>query len=388
MKQADDDLTIDLYAAPRSAQQPDHFADVSNMVDTNPDADIEEIVRPFRSVSELEAAKETLPAIPENPNVRLAHISENMLSLAVDLGIDASVSTSDMAMEAAHDMVSSATLLIRSGVRLIIAKEKCQHGEFEDHCNRVGIDRFRASEAMRYAQFASTLEPKERDKYLMLPKKSALLLANAEPALVEFLLEDGNEDLAKRLRKKSQLKELALELADTEHALEKSEKEVDSLYKEVKRLKEAHETAAAGSEYPADVVKLRKESSVLADEAIAALSSIQFHAEKFHHSLSISDPSAGRRNLYAAMYPAIASVASVINSASRLFTDLCGQYDLDPADIAGRVSIPMTQAELDVIDAARDMMLKRKMARSESRMGAYLEEGQLTRGRGRPRKGE
>lgn len=321
----------------------------------------------------------------ENANPRLAGISEKMISLAIDLGVDSSISAQDMVGDAAHDMANAATLLIRSGVKLILAKQQCQHGEFESITKSRGIPSQRVSEAMRYAEFAATLDTKEREKYLLLPKKSALLLANAEPALVEFLLEDGNEEIAKRLRKRSELRELALELSETTHALEKSERENEALYKEIRALKEASDVAVAGSQYPAVVVQLRKEAAVLADEAIAALSSIRHHAESFE-VMATGNPEKDERNFNAALYPALANVASVMLAAGNLFNDLLSQYGLLATDIAGNVNYSLSDAELTVIDAARDTMLNRKKGKAAARQGAYIEGGDMTRGRGRPAK--
>ena len=293
-----------------------------------------------------------------------------------------------MIKEAAHDMANAATLLVRSGVKLSIAKDQCQHGEFEPILKALGISSQRASEAMRYSEFAAQLESKEREKYLLLPKKSALLLANAEPALVEFLLEDGNEELARKLRKRSELVELARELTETEDALGKTAKENEALHKELKALKEAQYATVAGSEYPASVIQLRKEAAVLADEAIASLSSIRYHASNFDYLGITGCADQDERNMHAAMFPCLNNIASIISTATALLNDLCDSYGINPADIAGRTHAPLNESELAVIEAARDVMLARKKGKAAARQGDYSKNGDLTRDRGRPRKGE
>lgn len=373
MKQQDDNLTIDLYAAPRR----------------NTGTDIQIALEHHKpTTSNNVAISENMPTLAvtdENPNARLARISENTLSLAIDLGVDASVATLDMIKEAAHDLANAATLLVRTGVRLAIAKANCAHGEFEQYCSQVGIAPRRAQEAMSYADLAARLEPKERERYLLLPKKSALLLANAEPALVEFLLEDGNEEIAKRLRKKSELTELARELTETTDALNRHAKENEALHKELRALKEAQLGAIAGSEYPMQVVQLRKESAVLADDAIAALSSIRQHAETFE-TFCMLGTAQDERNLHAAMWPTLNNVASVLKAADDLLRDLCLQYGMEPSDIAGRSNYALPSQELAIIDAARQTMLARKNGKAAARHGNYIKDGDLTRGRGRPSK--
>ena len=320
----------------------------------------------------------------ENSNVRQSHISEDLTSLAIDLGVDISLPVKDMIHDAGRDMANAATLLVRSGVKLIAAKSQCQHGEFEPLCESIGISRFRAAEAMRYASFASRLPTKERDKYLVLPKKSALLLANAEPEVIRFLLEDENLELTRKVRNRAELTELARALTDAEDERKRYQSENEALHKEIKALRQAQDVQIAGSEYPAVVVQLRKESSVLADEAIAALASIRTHVESFEYLGGDSDTA--ERNLHAALFPALNNIASVFKAADDLLRDACYQFGLDPLDIAGRSNVTLPAAELAIIEAARDTMLARKAGKAVARQSQYADQGDLTRGRGRPRK--
>ena len=363
-EQQHDDFKIDLYADER-----------------HPESSLRNALSAFQ---QQQLAPEAVIEDDKNSNPRQSGISENLAGLAQDLGVNASLSPSDIMLEAAHDMANAATLLVRSGVKLLIAKQQCAHGEFEALCKSLGIGSQRASEAMRYANFAAQLPTKERDKYLVLPKKSALLLANAEPEVISFLLEDENLELTRKVRNRAELTELARALTESEDERKRYQSENEALHKEMKALRQAQEAQIAGSEYPAVVVQLRKESSVLADEAIAALSSIRTHVESFEYFAGDADTA--ERNLHAAMFPALNNVASVFKAANDLINDICYQFGLNPADIVGRSNVALPAEELAIIEAARDTMLARKAGKAAARHSQYADNGDLTRGRGRPRK--
>lgn len=313
-------------------------------------------------------------------------LEEGTKNLAVELGINLSDSVHDLIHDAAIDMGKAATILVRSGLRLIAAKEKCEHGAFESHCESIGIPRQRAAEAMRYATFAAQLPANQRSKYLMLPRKSAFLLGNADPEVVEFLLDDEHIDQTRKLRTKTELSELARALTETEDALERHRKENAQLHEENRRLREAQEAHIAGSEYPLHVVKLRKESSVLTDEAIACISSIDSLAAEFMRHTATDDSSAADRNFDAGMMPALANLASIARSANALLIQLTQEMQLELDDITGG-AVRFSASELEVIAAAREAMLARKDGKAANREGQYAADGQLRRGRGRPKKG-
>lgn len=326
-----------------------------------------------------------LVPVEENSNTRQARISDSIITLAADLGVNVSIPARDMIAEAAHDMANSYTLLVRTGVRLALAKAECQHGEFESYCNAVGISPRRAQEAMSYADISARLDTKERERYLMLPRKSALLLANIEPALVELLLEDENLELTKRLRKRSELSDLARALTEAENELEQTKAKNEALAEEVLRLKEAQEAHVAGSEYPLHVVVLRKESSILTDEAIACLTSIRSFAEEFGWKNEGAPHSQQVRNVDAGIAPAMAGVASILRLATTLLADMERQSGISAADLVGRMA-RYRQDELILIESARDTMLSRKEGKSLLRQSQYAANGETKRGRGRPKK--
>ena len=389
-EQQHDDFKIDLYADERHPESSLRNAlSAFRQQQLAPEAVIEDapitLERTLTKVGHMSDTPTDLVIVDdENSNVRHVGHLEKETDLAKELGVDLSQSGADLVQEAASNMSKAITLLVRAGLELIAAKEKCPHGEFEDYCNSFGISRQRASEAMNYARFAAQLPTKERDKYLVLPKKSALLLANAEPEVISFLLEDENLELTRKVRNRAELTELARALTESEDERKRYQSENEALHKEMKALRQAQEAQIAGSEYPAVVVQLRKESSVLADEAIAALSSIRTHVESFEYFAG--DAEQAERNLHAAMFPALNNVASVFKAANDLINDICYQFGLNPADIVGRSNAALPAEELAIIEAARDTMLARKAGKAAARHSQYADNGDLTRGRGRPRK--
>jgi len=305
------------------------------------------------------------------------------LDLAEELGVDLSQSPQDLVHSAALNMNRAATLIVKAGLELRSAKDRCERGQFEAFCKSTGVSSQRASEAMRYAKYASQIPADQRHRYLMLPKKSALLLGNADPEVIEFLLEDDQLAMTKRIRTKTQLSELARELVDTEDALDRHAKENEALHSEIKSLRDQQEAAVSGSEYPASVVMLRKESSVLADEAIAALSSIRTNAERYAADRIGFSDEARKRNHIAAVHPMLANIAVVMKEAQNLFMELTQYHDVRAEDIATFSNIPFSEHELTLIESARQNMLARKKGITATRQSLYAEKGQLKRKKGR-----
>lgn len=310
---------------------------------------------------------------------------ERDYDLALSLGINPQDEAMDLVHDAALNMGRAATLLVRSGLALMAAKAKAEHGVFEQYCADVGIPPQRAREAMTYARFAAQLPDNQRSRYLMLPKKSAFLLGNADPEVIELLLDDENISKTSKLRTRTELSELARALTETEDELETTKAKNEALQEEILRLKEAQEAHVAGSEYPLHVVVLRKEASILADEAIACLSSIRSFTDEFVWKNETAPHSQQARNLDAGIVPAMAGVASILQAATQLLTDMEQQTGVNASELIGRIT-RFNEAELILIESARDTMLSRKEGKSLLRQSQYAANGETKRGRGRPKK--
>lgn len=310
---------------------------------------------------------------------------ERDYDLALSLGINPQDEAMDLVHDAALNMGRAATLLVRSGLALMAAKAKTEHGAFEQYCADVGIPQQRASEAMTYARFAAQLPDNQRSRYLMLPKKSAFLLGNADPEVIELLLDDENISKTSKLRTRTELSELARALTETEDELETTKAQNEALEEELLRLRQANEAKVAGSEYPLHVVTLRKESSILADEANACLSSIRTHVEEFLLKAEEDHSSAAERNFDAGLMPALANLVSILRSGMSLLNHIEASTGVSASDTPA-LTTRFSPAELELIEAAREDMLARKEGKSLARQSQYAANGELKRNRGRPKK--
>lgn len=333
---------------------------------------------------------ELIPA-EENSNRRhgadliTSDFNERDYDLALSLGINPQDEAMDLVHDAALNMGRAATLLVKAGLSLMAAKAKTEHGAFEQYCTDVGIPPRRAREAMSYAQFTAQLPDNQRSRYLMLPKKSAFLLGNADPEVIELLLDDEHISKTSKLRTRTELSELARALTEAEDELETTKAQNEALEEELLRLRQANEAKVAGSEYPLHVVTLRKESSILADEANACLSSIRTHVEEFLLKANEDHSHAAERNFDAGLMPALANLVSILRSGMSLLNYIETSTGITASDTPA-LTTRFSPAELELIEAAREDMLARKEGKSLMRQSQYAANGELKRNRGRPKK--
>ena len=323
-----------------------------------------------------------LPAVQE-ANVRHGvHLDSNK-ELAATLEVTLAKPNNELVNDAAVCMSQSITLMVTSGVMLEEVKQRSEHGEFNALCESMGISRIRASEAMRYARFAAMVDKDALPNLLMLPKKAALTLANADPEMIELMLSDDHISKAKKIRNKTQLSELARALTETEDDVEKLTTENEALTRELKAVKEREQAHIGGSEYHPDIVKLRKESAILSDQAIAGVSSIRSHLIR---AMELEETRDEFGKQYAgAIFPAMAHMATAIKVWTDTFIEMKETYGVDIADIAGNLNT-MEEAELKVIETATLNMLAAEQGSAMGRVEAMIANGQMKRGRGRPAK--
>lgn len=334
-----------------------------------------------RSDGHLEEVK-TLPGT-QDANVRHGvHLDSNN-KLAAILEVTLAKSNNELMNDAAVCMSQSITLMVTSGVMLEEVKQRCAHGEFNGLCESMGISRIRASEAMRYARFAAQVDKDALPNLLMLPKKAALTLANADPEMIELMLSDDHIGKAQKVRNKTQLSELARALTESEDEVTKLSKEKEALERELRAVTEREKAHIGGSEYHPEVVKLRKESAILADQAIAGASSIRSHLISVMNLEETRDEFS--KQYAAAIYPALAHMATTIKAWTDTFIELKSTYGINIEDIAGNLN-SMEEAELKVIEVATLRMLAAEQGSAIGRVEAMIANGQMKRGRGRPAK--
>ena len=322
----------------------------------------------------------------DDSNVRQAHISSNEMitELASDFHVDTDESAKKLIADGVEDLNKSKFILIRSGIRLRLAKDKCSHGEFGKICGEFGINRYRASEAMRYAEHLSLIPKKQRESFLSLPKKSALLIGSSDPAVIEFLLDDENHQKAKLLKNKTQLAELVEDLNSAHQINEKLNTETITLQEKVDALQDQLEMGVAGSDLPPWCALFRKEVPVLAEEANADLLSIETLSTNY---LMMIDMAGDKKEMYhnAAVIPAVAHVASIARNALSLFSRMCEAHSVKSDEIAV-FTVPMEADELEAINLSIAKMLRKRTARAIEREDSYRRDKSIKFSPGRPAK--
>jgi hypothetical protein len=137
----------------------------------------------------------------------------------------------------------AARQLMEAGLLLSSVKADVPHDEFMAMLDERGMHFQRAYELMRGAAFVARLPADQRDEVLTLPKTKVLALANASPAVVEAMLEDGEADLnligVRELR--ARLRELEANLADTTVQRDTAEAEAEGLKKKLSKAPKARE---------------------------------------------------------------------------------------------------------------------------------------------------
>jgi hypothetical protein len=178
----------------------------------------------------------------------------------------------DLTSRAADDLLASAVekanrsaqLIVEVGLELMAAKAQCEHGQWAERLESIGMESQRASEFMRYAQFAGRLSPKERERVIGLPKKKVLALAGADPEVVADLIEHDEKFEATT----------ALNVSDMRKRIKRLEKdklklqgERDAFRDRANALQTQNYGAESSYPYPDFVAVARRESNKLTDKA-------------------------------------------------------------------------------------------------------------------------
>ena len=116
-------------------------------------------------------------------------------SLSAEIGVSIQGTRSDLADAAADHAGRSRQHMLAAGVLLIALKRGCSHGDFGALLEERGFEVRAAQRAMQYAAFIASLDDEARAKLIRVPVKKVLALANADPEVIEVVLEEGGADL-------------------------------------------------------------------------------------------------------------------------------------------------------------------------------------------------
>lgn len=210
----------------------------------------------------------------------------DIAEFAVRLGVELSGTVDERADSAAQHMSSSQRHMLASGLLLMSIKADCDHGRFTALLKARGFEERPAQRAMQYAQFILERPADEREKLIGLPKTKVLLLASADPEVVEAMLEDGTG----RIDALS-VRALQQELADAKAALVDTAVERDTAQAEALAAKKQLEARPDREDgVPLAIAALRAEFMELYKKAELSLSSFDQVGRALKHTVGADDP--------------------------------------------------------------------------------------------------
>ena len=166
----------------------------------------------------------------------------------------------------------AARLAVESGYLLLSVKAELAHGEFEAAIAETGLSSQRASELMRMAKFTTSLPEAQRADMLSMPKSKVLLLASADPSVIEDLLndeEDGDLDALSVRELRQRIRDLQANNTDLSTQIDTAEAERDSAVKRLNKRSQRDDDAGV----PVVMADLRAEIAALVKKAELAIDS-------------------------------------------------------------------------------------------------------------------
>jgi hypothetical protein len=191
---------------------------------------------------------------------------------AAQLSVDMAGTVADRADSAVLYMNRSHRNLLAAGLLLCTIKEETEHGAFSSLLAERGFEMRAAQRAMQYAKFMLDRQAEERAALMELPKTKVLLLANADPEVMDALLDDGadavGEMTVRELRAK--LRELQAQASNVENKKDWYEATIAGLEKKLAKTPVERQDAV-----PVAVADLRAEFVACVAKAEFALKSAE-----------------------------------------------------------------------------------------------------------------
>ena len=219
--------------------------------------------------------KEQITEVVEVNGRTSAHLEFTMQDalVAEELGIVLGGSAPDRLTRAVMTYNQAARLTVEAGYLLLSVRADVDHGKFLIALDELGLPRRRAAELMQAAKFISTVPEAQRAELLTLPKSKVLILASADPAVIEQMLEDGDvSDLDDMSVRGLRLRIRELQAGTTNLAVERDTALADlkASEKKLKRSQRDEEDAYI----PAIVADMRAEMAALIKKAELAVTSL------------------------------------------------------------------------------------------------------------------
>ncbi|MFI5447734.1 hypothetical protein [Polaromonas sp. UC242_47] len=221
-------------------------------------------------------AKKPSTAVTEaNPRtVRAFDFSPADAEAAQQMGIVVGGPAADRITRAVVSYNMAARLAVESGYLLLSVKGELEHGDFTAALEETGLSSQRASELMRMAKFATSLPDAQRADMLSMPKSKVLMLASADPAVIEDLLSDeeaGDLDALSVRELRQRISDLKAQATDLSVQVETAEAERDGALKKLKKRNQRDEDDQG---VPLVIADIRAEMASLVKKAELAVTSM------------------------------------------------------------------------------------------------------------------
>lgn len=222
------------------------------------------------------AKKPSTEVVETNPRtVRAFEFSPADAEAAQQMGIVVGGPAADRMTRAVVSYNMAARLAVESGYLLLSVKGELEHGEFAAALEETGLSSQRASELMRMAKFATSLPDAQRADMLSMPKSKVLMLASADPAVIEDLLNDdeaGDLDALSVRELRQRIRDLQADKTDLTVQVDTAEAERDGALKKLKKRSQRDEEDQG---VPLVIADIRAEAAALIKKAELAIGSMQ-----------------------------------------------------------------------------------------------------------------
>lgn len=220
------------------------------------------------------AKKPTTELVESNPRtVRAFDFSPADAEVAQQMGIVVGGPAADRVTRAVVSYNMAARLAVESGYLLLSVKGELAHGAFVDAIADTGLSSQRASELMRMAKFTTSLPEAQRADMLSMPKSKVLLLASADPSVIEDLLNDdeaGDLDALSVRELRQRIRSLEANNTDLSVQIDATEAERDGA---LKRLNKRNQRDEDEGGVPLVMADIRSEIAALVKKAELAIDS-------------------------------------------------------------------------------------------------------------------
>jgi hypothetical protein len=208
----------------------------------------------------------------DDKNDTVSFFKSHALQAAVvadELGIDLDGSAAERVDLAAVHMSRSQRHMLVAGILLASIKSECEHGQFARLIESRGFQVRAAQRAMAYAQYIVQQSPDERERLIGMTPGKVLVLAGADPEVIEALAASGESIDTLNVRElQEKIRELACAVADRDVQLETAQAEA-------KAAKKAAGKKDRAADVPIAIFDIRSEATAQVEKSRLAIEEVQ-----------------------------------------------------------------------------------------------------------------